>query len=167
MSAQREPPKTAGVWRTLRETPLSAHVVLVGIFINQIAAFVQLFLVLFLTAKGFTAEQAGIALGFYSVGAIIGTFGGGALADLLGPRWTIVVSTGTQGLFTFSLTLFHSLVPICVAAGVSGDALVPAAVRAGPEAPPGHDVGHAPVGDQWRAGRRAAGRRGHERDLVE
>src|ERR1700683_3428528 len=120
MSAQREPPKTAGVWRTLRETPLSAHVVLVGIFINQIAAFVQLFLVLFLTAKGFTAEQAGIALGFYSVGAIIGTFGGGALADLLGPRWTIVVSTGTQGLFTFSLTLFHSLVPICVAAGVLG-----------------------------------------------
>ena len=120
MSGQPEPPKTAGVWRTLRETPLSAHVVLVGIFINQIAAFVQLFLVLFLTAKGFTAEQAGIALGFYSVGAIIGTFGGGALADLLGPRWTIVVSTGTQGLFTFSLTLFHSLVPICVAAGLSG-----------------------------------------------
>jgi MFS family permease len=120
VTAQPETTKTAGVWRTLRETPLSAHVVLAGIFINQVAAFVQLFLVLFLTAKGFTAEQAGIALGFYSVGAIAGTFGGGALADLLGPRWTIVVSTGTQGLFTFSLTLFHSLAPICVAAGLSG-----------------------------------------------
>jgi MFS family permease len=118
--AQPETAKTAGTWRTLRETPLSAHVVLAGIFINQVAAFVQLFLVLFLTAKGFTAEQAGIALGFYSVGAIIGTFGGGMLADLLGPRWTIVVSTGTQGLFTFSLTLFHALVPICIAAGLSG-----------------------------------------------
>ena len=120
MTAQPQTAKTAGAWRTLRETPLSAHVVLAGIFINQVAAFVQLFLVLFLTAKGFTAEQAGIALGFYSVGAIAGTFGGGVLADLLGPRWTIVVSTGTQGLFTFSLTLFHSLAPICVAAGLSG-----------------------------------------------
>lgn len=120
MTAQPETAKTAGVWRTLRETPLSAHVVLAGIFINQVAAFVQIFLVLFLTAKGFTAEQAGIALGFYSVGAIIGTFGGGVLADLLGPRWTIVLSTGAQGLFTFSLTLFHSLVPICIAAGLSG-----------------------------------------------
>ena len=58
MSAQPETAKTAGVWRTLRETPLSAHVVLAGIFINQVAAFVQIFLVLFLTAKGFTAEQA-------------------------------------------------------------------------------------------------------------
>jgi len=120
VSAQPETAKAAGVWRTLRETPLSAHVVLAGIFINQIAAFVQLFLVLFLTAKGFTAEQAGVALGFYSVGAIVGTFGGGMLADLLGPRWTIVLSTGAQGVFTFSLTLFHSLVAISIAAGLSG-----------------------------------------------
>ena len=120
MSARPEPARTAGVLRTIRETPLSAHVVLAGIFINQIAGFVQLFLVLFLTAKGFTPEQAGVALGFYSVGAIAGTFAGGMLSDRLGPRWTIVLSTGGQGVFTFSLTLFHSLPAICVAAGLSG-----------------------------------------------
>jgi len=70
------PDAPPGVLRTLRETPLSAHVVLIGIFINQVGAFVQLFLVLFLTARGFTVEQAGFALGCYSVGAIAGTFGG-------------------------------------------------------------------------------------------
>jgi MFS family permease len=121
MTAPSQPASgAAGVWRTLRETPLSAHVVLLGIFINQVAAFVQLFLVLYMTARGFTLEQAGIALGAYSVGAIVGTFGGGMLADLLGPRWTIVVSTGLQGLFTFSITLFHSLPAICIVAGLSG-----------------------------------------------
>ena len=114
------PDAPPGVLRTLRETPLSAHVVLIGIFINQVGAFVQLFLVLFLTARGFTVEQAGFALGCYSVGAIAGTFGGGAMSDRLGPRWTIVVSMGTAGVFTYSLTLFHSLPLIYSAAALSG-----------------------------------------------
>ena len=114
------PDAPPGVLRTLRETPLSAHAVLIGIFINQVGAFVQLFLVLFLTARGFTVEQAGFALGCYSVGAIAGTFGGGAMSDRLGPRWTIVVSMGTAGVFTYSLTLFHSLPLIYSAAALSG-----------------------------------------------
>jgi MFS family permease len=95
-------------------------VVLIGIFINQVGAFVQLFLVLFLHARGFTIEQAGFALGCYSVGAIAGTFGGGALSDFLGPRWTIVLSMGAAGLFTYSLTIFHSLLAIYLAAALSG-----------------------------------------------
>jgi MFS family permease len=109
-----------GILGTLRETPLSAHVVLIGIFINQVGAFVQLFLVLFLTHRGFTTAQAGFALGAYSVGAIVGTFGGGSLSDFLGARWTIVLSMGAAGLFTFSLTLFHSLLAIYVAAALTG-----------------------------------------------
>jgi MFS family permease len=110
----------AGVLQTLRETPLSAHVVLIGIFINQVGAFVQLFLVLFLTARGFTVAQAGLALGLYAVGAIAGTFGGGALADWLGPRATIVLSMGAAGVFTYSLTLLHNLPAIYAAAALSG-----------------------------------------------
>src|ERR1700691_6263031 len=114
------PDAPPGVLRTLRETPLSAHVVLIGIFINQVGAFVQLFLVLFLTHRGFTVAQAGFALGSYSVGAIVGSSGGGSLADLLGARWTIVLSMGAAGLFTFSLTLVHSLLAIYVAAALTG-----------------------------------------------
>jgi MFS family permease len=110
----------AGVLQTLRETPLSAHVVLIGVFINQVGAFVQLFLVLFLTARGFTVAQAGLALGLYAVGAIAGTFGGGALADWLGRRATIVLSMGAAGVFTYSLTLLHSLPAIYAAAALSG-----------------------------------------------
>jgi MFS family permease len=114
------PDAPAGILRMVRETPLSAHVVLLGIFINQVGAFVQLFLVLFLTARGFTVAQAGFALGCYAVGAIAGTFGGGSISDRLGPRWTIVVSMGAAGLFTFSLTLLHSLPLIYTAAALSG-----------------------------------------------
>jgi MFS family permease len=109
-----------GILQMVRETPFSAHVVLLGIFINQVGAFVQLFLVLFLTARGFTVAQAGFALGCYAVGAIAGTFGGGAMADRLGPRWTIVVAIGAAGVFTFSLTLLHSLPLIYAAAALSG-----------------------------------------------
>jgi hypothetical protein len=154
---------SAGVLQTLRETPLSAHVVLIGIFINQVAAFVQIYLVLFLHARGFSYTQGGFALGCFSVGAIAGTFGGGALSDWLGPRWTIVVSMGATGLFTYALTLFGSLPPIYRGRGavrgpvaVLGDGFGRAAVRPGAQEPPGDDVCHAPVGDQRRALRRAA-----------
>jgi MFS family permease len=95
-------------------------VVLGSVFLSQIAAFIQLFLVLFLIARGFRTEQAGVALGFFSVGAIFGTFGGGALADLLGPRWTIVLSTFGQGLFTMALPLSRNLAVVCGASALAG-----------------------------------------------
>ncbi len=118
--SQSGPDAPAGVLRMLRETPISAQVVLLGVFINQVGAFVQLFLVLFLISRGFTVAQAGLALGCYSAGAIVGTLGGGALADWLGRRSTIVASMGAAGLFTYSLTLLHNLPAIYAAAALSG-----------------------------------------------
>src|SRR5262245_34346180 len=84
--------KSAGVLQALREMPVGGRFSLVGAFINQLGAFVQLFLVLYLTERGFSEEQAGLALGAYAVGAIVGTLFGGSVSDRLGPRWTIVTS---------------------------------------------------------------------------
>jgi len=110
----------AGVFRTLRETPITARFVLLGAFINQFAAFVQLFLVLYLTERGFSNQQAGLALGAYSVGAVLGTLFGGAFSDRLGPGRTIVLSMGSAALFTLSVTALDSFPAIAVAVALSG-----------------------------------------------
>jgi len=110
----------ASAWQTLRETPAPVRLVLLGVFVNQFGAFLQFFLVLYLTERGFSAEQAGIALGSYSVGAIIGVLFGGALSDRLGPRWTIVASVGAAAMFTLSVTALDRLTSIVLAVALAG-----------------------------------------------
>lgn len=110
----------AGVLQTLRETPPAVRLVLVGVFVNQFGAFLQFFLVLYLTERGFSDQQAGVALGSYSIGAIAGVLFGGALSDRLGPRWTIVLSVAAAALFTMAVTALDSLPAIVVVVALAG-----------------------------------------------
>ncbi|MGC5289728.1 MFS transporter [Micromonospora sp. DT231] len=88
-----------GIWVTFRESPPAVWVMLAGVVINSIASFLQLFLVLFMTERGYSAAQAGFALGSYGGGAVLGMLVGGVLADRLGPRNSIVISmTGSAAL---------------------------------------------------------------------
>ena len=116
----------AGVFQTLRETSASVHYVLLGVFINQFGAFLRAFLVLYLTTgRGFSAGLAGLALGFYSVGAIFGSILGGTLSDRFGPRWTIAGTMSLAALFTLSVT-FLNVYPLIVAAAVLSGAMTSA-----------------------------------------
>jgi MFS family permease len=111
---------SAGVLRTLREMPAGGRFALVGAFVNQLGAFVQLFLVLYLVERGFSKEQAGLALGTYAVGAIAGTLFGGGVSDRLGPRWTIVASMVSTAVFTAAITVLDNFAAIVVAVTLSG-----------------------------------------------
>ena len=81
-----------GILSTFWESPLATKAVLLGIFVNKLAAFIQIFLVLFLTDRGFTPGQAGLALGVYGGGAVLGVLIGGTLADRLGARSATLIS---------------------------------------------------------------------------
>ncbi|WP_372470761.1 hypothetical protein [Saccharothrix luteola] len=83
-----------GIWRTFVESPAAVKAVLAGVFVNKVGGFLNIFLVLFLTARGFSAGQAATALGVYGVGNVIGVLVGGALADRLGARNSTVLSMG-------------------------------------------------------------------------
>lgn len=111
----------AGIVQSIRELPTSARVVLVGVFVNQFGAFLQLFMTLYLVdGRGFSNAQAGIALGCYAVGTIAGTLFGGGLSDRIGPRWTIVMSVGAAAVFTLSITVLDSFAAIVVAVVLAG-----------------------------------------------
>lgn len=82
----------SGVVTALRETPRPVIYLLIGVLINQLGAFVQTFLVLYLTHREFSIGQAGIALTAYSAGAVGGTMLGGELTHRMGPRPTIIAA---------------------------------------------------------------------------
>ncbi|MYU25349.1 MFS transporter [Streptomyces sp. SID8352] len=102
------------VLQTLRGIPGPIWLVLVGMLVNRLGNFLQIYLVLYLTAKGFSATEAGLALGAYGVGSVIGVLVGGSASDRIGYAWTIVGSMALAGLGTLSLPHLGSL-PLVIA----------------------------------------------------
>jgi MFS family permease len=105
----------AGVWATFRQTSRATKAVLGGVFINSLAAFVQIFLVLFLTHQGFSSGQAGFALGLYGAGAVLGTFVGGWLTDRITVRMVTAVSTLGSAVLMIAILFLKSYALILLA----------------------------------------------------
>jgi predicted MFS family arabinose efflux permease len=94
MSTAQQPERAGrvGVRAAFLEAPLPVKTVLVGVLINRLGGFLNLFLVLYLTSKGYSAERASLALSGYGIGAVAGVLIGGTLASKLGPRNATIVS---------------------------------------------------------------------------
>lgn len=119
-----------GVKRTLRELPASAWALLAGTFVNKCGGFLQVFMVLYLIQRGFPATQAGVALGAYGVGAIVGILVGGSVTDRFGCRRTIAGSMALAGLLTVAIPYVSSvglILVICAIVGAAAQAYRPAA----------------------------------------
>jgi MFS family permease len=98
-SAKKPPAGGDGVLLTWRESPRAVKALLAGIFVNKLGGFVQVFLVLFMTHRGFEPVQAGLALGAYGAGSVAGAIVGGWISDRIGPRLAIAGSmAATSGL---------------------------------------------------------------------
>jgi MFS family permease len=78
--------------KDIASMPRTVWVLFVGTLINRFGSFVFVFLAVYLTGKGYTAPQAGLAIGAYGVGAICASLVGGWLADHVGRRNSIVIS---------------------------------------------------------------------------
>ncbi|OEJ95791.1 MDR family MFS transporter [Streptomyces thermolilacinus] len=106
--------------QTLRSIPAQIWLVLVGMLINRLGNFLQIYLVLYLTAKGFSATEAGFALGAYGVGSVAGVLMGGSASDRIGYAWTIVGSMALASVLTLSLVHLDSLPAVIAVAAVIG-----------------------------------------------
>jgi MFS family permease len=78
-----------GVLAAIRATPAPVRYLLGGVLVNQLGAFVQTFLLLYLVFRGVSISAAGLCLVAYSVGSIFGTLLGGELTHRFGARATI------------------------------------------------------------------------------
>ncbi|MFC0430666.1 MFS transporter [Kutzneria buriramensis] len=87
----------SGVLAVLKATPNPVRYLFAGMIINQLGAFVQTFLVLYLTFRGVPVAVAGICVAAYSVGSIFGSMAGGELAHRFGSRATIAAAMTCSG----------------------------------------------------------------------
>ena len=114
----------------LRALPRGAWVLFAGTFINRFGGFVVPFLTLYLTGQGYSVNAAGLAVSAYGAGNLLASFIGGHLADKLGRRQTIVLSTFGAAITMMLLSQAHSLPVIVVLTfftGLVSEAYRPAA----------------------------------------
>ncbi|RSO03945.1 MFS transporter [Streptomyces sp. WAC 06783] len=112
----------AGVRQVWRESPAAVKSLLAGTMINRLGGFVQVFMVLYLTHRGFSDTQAGAALGVYGGGAVLGTLIGGGMSDRLGPRLTIVSTLLGSAVLLPCVLYLDNYWAILAVIGVSGAA---------------------------------------------
>ncbi len=98
----------AGILVTFRESPGAVKALLVGLFVNKLGQFIQVFLVLFLTNRGFTAVQAGAALSAYGAGSVLGLVVGGSLTDSLGVRRATLLSMNGTAALLIAILYVHN-----------------------------------------------------------
>src|SRR5436309_14197240 len=68
----------------LRALPRGAWILFFGTFLNKFGTFVLPFLTIYMTRLGYSAAQAGLAIGAYGMGSLCASFTCGHLADCFG-----------------------------------------------------------------------------------
>ncbi|HJQ02999.1 MAG TPA: MFS transporter [Jatrophihabitans sp.] len=102
---EARPADQAGIWITVRQSSTPVRAMLVGVLVNQLGGFLQAFLVLFLTHRGFSSIQAATALGCEGAGSFAGVLVGGVFSDRLGPRFATFISM--TGYATFLVAMLY------------------------------------------------------------
>jgi MFS family permease len=113
--ASEAPPPTK-----IRDLPRSAWVIFAGMFLIKFGNFLNVFLVLYLVDQGFSAFQAGVALGVVGIGAFVGNAVGGTVADSVGRRTTIAISMFGSSAFTLTVPWVEGLWVTTILVGMVG-----------------------------------------------
>lgn len=120
MATETQAAESAGIWATFRGSPVAVKAVLGGVFVNKLGGFINIFLVLYMTSLGRSAQEAATSLAFYGGGSVIGVLIGGALADRLGARNATVISMGGSAVLIASLLYLHNYWLLVIAVALVG-----------------------------------------------
>jgi predicted MFS family arabinose efflux permease len=109
-----------GAAHAWREAPRAAKALIIGTFVNRMAGFLQIYIVLYLTARGFSAAAAAGALSAYGAGTCAGLLAGGSLADRFGVRQTIMMSMAGSAALLITVAYLDFYPAIVIAVGLAG-----------------------------------------------
>lgn len=115
---------------TVRGLPAAFWWLWAGSLVNRLGGFVYAFLALYLTSRrGFSPERAGLVVALYGFGQTLAAPVGGALADRIGRRATILVASvgGAAGMLQLGLSARPAYIGASAAVlGFVGDLYRPA-----------------------------------------
>lgn len=109
--------------------PRGAWILFLGTFLNKFGTFVLPFLAIYMGKLGYSAAQAGLAIGGYGVGTLCASLLGGYLADCIGRRRTIILSMFSVAFVMLSLSQarsFWGILILATLAGLTGELYRPA-----------------------------------------
>lgn len=114
-------PSTAPSLRqNIRLLPRAAWVLYAGTFINRFGGFVAVFLVLYMTRRGYTPVEAGLSVAAFGAGSMPGSPVSGYLADRLGRRETLILASILAAVFTMTLAFATNLPELIVLSALTG-----------------------------------------------
>src|SRR4051794_36494706 len=125
----KNPASQESILTSLRQLPRPVWILFAGTFLNKFGAFVIPFLSLYMTGRGFSVTQAGIAMGAYGAGHFFACLIGGHLADSIGRRPTLVLSMFSTAVVMLTLSFarsFELIVILTMLAGLTGELYRPA-----------------------------------------
>ncbi|MDP9416639.1 MAG: MFS transporter, partial [Actinomycetota bacterium] len=121
---------TRGASGAVRGLPPAFWWLWAGALINRVGAFVVTFLAFYLTRElGWSPAFAGIVLALYGAGNAVGAVVGGALADRIGRRPTLLAAHTTTAAVMAALTLADTRAALALGVtvlGISSNAVRPA-----------------------------------------
>lgn len=101
-------PKAPSAWSTYRSSPISVKTILIGMLISKFGGFLNIFIVLYLTSRGYSPERAAFALTVYGASNVAGSFVGGTVALRLGARNSTAISMACTSALTVSVVYLPS-----------------------------------------------------------
>jgi MFS family permease len=99
-------------WRDLKKLRREVWVLAGAALANRMGTMVLPFLALYLTHLGYTAAQAGLALGAFGLGSLLTAPFAGKLSDRLGPFSIMRASLALSGALVFVIPFVRGFVPI-------------------------------------------------------
>jgi len=114
--------RDSGLFAQLRQLPAPVWVLFGGTFVNRFGTFVMPFLALYLTRRGFSTAQAGIAISTYGLGHLLASMIGGHLADRIARRNTIALSMFSSAATMLALSQATSYAVILIVTFLAGTA---------------------------------------------
>ena len=113
----------------MRGLPRAFWLLFTAALIDRLGGFAGPFLAIYLTRRGFTNADAGIALGCYGLGRIAAAFIGGHLADSIGRRNTVLLSmtlTAVSMVLLSQAETLPAIAALTALASLTGEMYVPA-----------------------------------------
>ncbi len=104
----------------LRTLPRAAWFLFAGTFINRFGSFVIPFLAIYVRQRGFTENEAALALTAYGLGHFVASALGGYLTDRIGRRKTISLSMFSSATSMLLLSQANSLYAIVAMTALTG-----------------------------------------------